>query len=73
MGAAGTKREPQGALVVEPRPLANPSTDPLHEVLTLMICDLFASEFWCQTMRPLAEKIAAEIIRRFQIVPKDRA
>jgi hypothetical protein len=38
-----------------------------------MICELFASEFWCETMGPLAEKIAAEMMKRFQIIPKDRS
>jgi hypothetical protein len=30
-------------------------------------------EFWCETMEPLAEKIAAEMMKRFQIIPKDRS
>jgi hypothetical protein len=58
---------------VESKESANSSADPLFEALTLMICDLFASEFWCETMRPLAEKIAAEMMKRFQIIPKDRS
>jgi hypothetical protein len=56
----------------ESRETANSSADPL-ETLTLMICELFASEFWCETMGPLAEKIAAEMMKRFQIIPKDRS
>ena len=72
MGASGTASErPESTVKVESGETANSSADPLFEVLTLTICELFASEFWCETMRPVAEKIAAEMLKRFQIIPKD--
>ena len=58
---------------VESGETANSSADSLFEALTLTICEFFASEFWCETMRPVAEKIAAEMLKRFQIIPKDRS
>ena len=74
MGASGTASErPESLVKVESRETADSSADPLFETLTLMICELFASEFWCETMGPLAEKIAAEMMKRFQIIPKDRS
>jgi NhaP-type Na+/H+ and K+/H+ antiporter len=66
--------ERQGSLLkVESGETANSSADPIFEALTLTICELFASEFWSETMRPLAEKIAAEMTKRFQIIPKGRS
>jgi hypothetical protein len=55
-------------VIVESKETANP----LFEVLTLTICQTFESEFWCETMRPAAEKITAAIMKRFQIIPKDQ-
>jgi hypothetical protein len=57
---------------VESKKTANSCADPLLEMLTLTICELFASEFWCETMRPLAEKIAGEMMTRFHILPKEQ-
>jgi hypothetical protein len=74
VGASGTASErPESLAKVESRETANSNADPLFEMLTLMICELFASEFWCETMRPLAEKIAGEMMKRFEIIPKDRS
>jgi hypothetical protein len=71
VGPSGTARERQECLIdVESGATIDPSTDPLLEVLALTICALSASEFWCETMRPLAEKIAGEMLKRFEIIPK---
>jgi hypothetical protein len=73
VGASGTVSEHQGTLLkVESGETANSSADPIFEALTLTICELFVLEYWCETMRPLAEKIAAEMLKRFQIIPKDQ-
>jgi hypothetical protein len=72
--ATGTASECQESLVdVQSGATIDPSTDPLVEVLTLTICALFASEFWCETMRPLAEKIAGEMLKRFRVIPKEQS
>ena len=57
---------------VESREIASLRANPLFEALTLTICEVFESEFWCETMRPVAETITAEIMKRFQIIPKDQ-
>jgi len=59
-------------VIVEPKEIASLRTNPLFETLTLTICEVFESEFWCETMRPVAETITAEMMKRFQISPKDR-
>jgi hypothetical protein len=59
-------------LKVESREIASLRANPLFEALTLTICEVFESEFWCETMRPVAETITAEIMKRFQIIPKDQ-
>jgi hypothetical protein len=63
----------QGSLVmVESKEIASLRATPLFEALTLTICETFASGFWCETMRPVAETISAEIMKRFQVIPKDQ-
>jgi hypothetical protein len=74
VAASGTASERQESFVkAESSDAANLSADPLVEALTLTICELFASEYWCETMQPLAEKIAAEMIKRFEVIPRDRS
>jgi hypothetical protein len=57
-------------VIVESKEVASLPANPLFEALTLTICDAFESEFWCETMRPVAETITAEIMKRFQFIPK---
>lgn len=59
-------------MIVESREIVNLRDDPLFEALTLTICEIFESEFWCETMRPVAETITAEMMKRFEIIPKDQ-
>jgi hypothetical protein len=58
--------------MVESREIASLRANPLFEALTLTICEVFESEFWCESMRPVAETITAEMMKRFQIIPKDQ-
>jgi hypothetical protein len=57
-------------VIVESKEIASPCANPLCEALTLTICETFGSEFWCQTMRPVAETMTTAIMKRFQIILK---
>jgi hypothetical protein len=59
-------------VIAESRETANLRANPLFETLTLTICGIFESEFWSATMRPVAETITAEMMKRFQIIPKNQ-
>jgi hypothetical protein len=59
-------------VIVESKEIASLRANPIFEALTLTICETFESEFRCETMRPVAETISAEIMKRFQISPKDQ-
>jgi hypothetical protein len=72
MGASEAASERQESSEdVESKGIANSSADPLFEAPALMVCDLSVSEYWCETMGPFAEKLAAEMMKRFHIIPKD--
>ncbi len=59
-------------MIVESQEAVSLRTNPLFEALTLTICQAIEGEYWCETMRPVAETISAELMKRFQIIPKER-
>ena len=59
-------------MIVESQKTASLRENPLFEALTLTICQAIEGEYWCETMRPVAETISAELIKRFQIIPKEQ-
>lgn len=63
----------KGSLViVESQQTASLRANSLFEALTLTICQAIEGEYWCETMRPVAETISAELMKRFQIIPKEQ-
>ena len=61
----------QGPLVtVESQETASLRASLLFEAVTQAICETFESEYWCETMRPVAETITVNLMKRFQIIPK---
>lgn len=59
-------------MIVESKKVASLPASRLFDAITLVICQTFESEYWCETMRPVAETITAEIMKHFQIIPKDQ-
>lgn len=59
-------------MIVESQEAVSLRANPLFEALTLTICQAIEGEYWCETMRPVAETISAELMKRFQIIPKER-
>jgi len=57
---------------VETQEIASLSANSLFEALTLAICQVFEGDYWSETMRPAAERITSELMKRFQIIPKEQ-
>ena len=59
-------------MIVQSQEAASLRANPLFEALALTICQAIEGEYWCETMRPVAETISVELMKRFEIIPKER-